>query len=315
MECVPLLFVDRLAAVLGQEALETFTLTFTYPLWMCTLQLHRTNRNEFDVALKANDAGWIVEFQRERGEFLSWKEVSALDSRHTRLRRITVHTRLRSRTTVVCTAELHEILKYYRLHTSYPVIYFKPAVWSSCRREYGEFLDLLADFPFVDVWIKQLNQHSYNFLAKQAATMRRLDLGDMREEVIRPEDQELLVKLIGMDNLEQCNISCGKFNFAVTEACVEKWKVTETFSFRLSSDGSYSAQEVEKLFGKAVGVSGDYRLLLERRATFVEFWTSLERPKRALYQPVSLLQYPFTHSKLHCSFESPQGIISLTLSR
>ncbi|KAK0423308.1 hypothetical protein QR680_008072 [Steinernema hermaphroditum] len=127
-------------------------------------------------------------------------------------------------------------------------------------KEYEIVLDLLAGVRFSAPFIGVLNQYSHNFFLQQATSITRLTL----EEVDRPEDYELLVKLIAMENLEECQIRNfdRKLNFIAVEACVEKWKANEQFRFRLISSGAYSKQEIEPLFGEA-DEDGYYALIVE----------------------------------------------------
>ncbi|KAK0423014.1 hypothetical protein QR680_007925 [Steinernema hermaphroditum] len=114
------------------------------------------------------------------------------------------------------------------------------------------------------VFIGVLNQYSHNFFSQQATNIQRLTL----KEVDRSEDYELLVKLIAMENLEECEIHNfdRKLNFIAVEACVVKWKANEQFRFYLTSSGAYSKQEIEPLFREA-DEDGFYALIVEGRTS------------------------------------------------
>ncbi|KAK0403397.1 hypothetical protein QR680_016895 [Steinernema hermaphroditum] len=119
-------------------------------------------------------------------------------------------------------SELHSILKRYRLITiRRPEIYVDPTTQRKYQHEFEAIFDLLADVRFDTIFIGSIDQHSRNFLTRQATTMRRLYLTGKWG----PEEDELLSGLIAMRNLERCAVYCRrKVNFTVIQACVQKWK-------------------------------------------------------------------------------------------
>ncbi|KAK0422887.1 hypothetical protein QR680_007845 [Steinernema hermaphroditum] len=133
--------------------------------------------------------------------------------------------------------------------------------------EYEIVFDQLARVPFTSPSIFVLNQFSYNFFSKQATNIQVLSI----TQVERPEDEKLLLKLIAMDNVKTCLVgSSSGVDFAVLEACVEKWKADDTFFFVVRSSDRWSEQQIEQLFGKPDGRPDHYTIQLEGRTYLVE---------------------------------------------
>ncbi|KAK0403390.1 hypothetical protein QR680_016891 [Steinernema hermaphroditum] len=160
-------------------------------------------------------------------------------------------------------SELHSILKRYCLNTiRRPEIYVDPTTQRKCQHEFEAIFDLLADVPFDTILIGSLDQYSRNFLTRQATTMRRLFLTGKWG----PEEDEVLSELISRHNLERCAVYCRrKVNFTVIQACVQKWKSDEKFSFSVCFPGRYSTQRIERLFGDPVGKPRTYALRMDGR--------------------------------------------------
>ncbi|KAK0423461.1 hypothetical protein QR680_008154 [Steinernema hermaphroditum] len=266
MESVPVAFVDHLAELLGKMTLDKCANRFANVLWERTLELHKTNRWTIDLYITKSSDGWNVLFCSYfpnklymDGDY-TWEEARTFDRRFTRLTTCVLYKPLRRTDDdfLVSTDELPKIAECFRLNSA-PSQHIVVDEQKKLK-EYEIVLDLLAGVRFSAPFIGVLNQYSHNFFLQQATSITRLTL----KEVDRPEDYELLVKLIAMENLEECRIRNfdRKLNFIAVEACVEKWKANEQFRFRLISSGAYSKQEIEPLFGEA-DEDGYYALIVE----------------------------------------------------
>ncbi|KAK0408505.1 hypothetical protein QR680_004000 [Steinernema hermaphroditum] len=266
MESVPVTFVDHLAELLGKYTLYECANSFTNVMWERTLQLHKANRWTIDLYITKKSDEWHVSLCGRHTEY-TWEEARTFNRRFMRLNRCDVYSPLRRTDDafIVSTDELRKIAECFRLNSSPSQHVVVDSDIQRIKLEgYEILLDLLAGARFSVPSIGVLNQYSHNFFSQQATSITQLILS----EVDRPEDYELLAKLIAMENLERCEIRNinRKLNFIAVEACVKKWKSNEQFIFYLSSSGAYSKQEVEPLFGEA-DENGYYALIVEGRTS------------------------------------------------
>ncbi|KAK0422600.1 hypothetical protein QR680_007663 [Steinernema hermaphroditum] len=275
MENVPLLFVDHLAELLERWTLHTIADSFKRCAWERTLQLHRTNRQTVDVYIRRRSDGWDVRLiVNETQGLFTWEEARTFDRRFSRfyrcfidygdaqlLRYVVLEDEF-----LVSESQFDHVLECFRSnHVSAHIVVSK-TVFDKLE-EYEIVLDQLASVPFTAPSICVLNQFSYNFFSKQATNIQVLSI----TQVERPEDEKLLLKLIAMDNIKSCLAwSSRVLDFAVVEACVEKWKADDTFFFSVGSSGRWSEQKIEQLFGKPDGRPDHYSIQLEGRTSLVE---------------------------------------------